>query len=95
MHAVVGMWDMDLALKEGQDEALPAIMEGVRRRPGFVHGYWTSDVEDPSVNVSFVVWESRERAEEFRQSVLGNAAAQLQAGIRNKGLRIVEVDASA
>ncbi len=26
MHAVVGMWDMDLALKEGQDEALPRVM---------------------------------------------------------------------
>jgi heme-degrading monooxygenase HmoA len=89
------MWEMDLSLKEGQDEALPGIMEGVRRRPGFVHGYWTSDVDDPSVNVSFVVWESRERAEEFWQSVLGNAPAQLQAGIRNTGLRLVQVDASA
>jgi heme-degrading monooxygenase HmoA len=95
MHAVVGMWEMDLSLKERQDEALPGIMEGVRSRPGFVHGYWTSDAEDSSVNVSFVVWESRERAEEFRQSVLGNAAAQLKGGIRNKGLRIVQVDASA
>ena len=95
MHAVVGMWDMDLSLKEGQGEALPGIMEGVRSRPGFVQGYWTSDVEDPSINVSFVVWESHEQAVEFRQAVLGNAAAQLQAGIRNQGLRIVQVDASA
>lgn len=95
MHAVVGMWEMDLSRKEGQDAALPGIMEGVRSRPGFVHGYWTADVADPSINVSFVVWDSRDRAEEFRQSVLGNAAAQLRAGIRNKELRVVQVDASA
>jgi heme-degrading monooxygenase HmoA len=89
------MWDMDLSSKEVQDEALPGIMEGVRGRPGFVRGYWTSDVEDPSVSVSFVVWDSLEQAEEFRESVLGNAAGQRAAGIRNTGLRIVQVDASA
>ncbi len=60
-------------------------MEGVRRRPGFVHGYWTFGVENPSVNVSFVVWESRERAEEVRQSVLGNVAAQLQPASVTRG----------
>lgn len=95
MHAVVGTWDMDLSMKALQDEALPGLIEGVSRRPGFVQAYWTSDPDDPSVNVSFVLWETRQHAEDFRRQVLGNAAAQVQAGVHNKGLRVVQVDASA
>jgi hypothetical protein len=41
------------------------------------------------------VWETREHAEDFRRQVLGNAAAQVRAGVRNEGLRIVQVDATA
>ena len=95
MHAVVGTWDMEPSMKSSQDQALAGIMESVRQRPGFVQAFWTSDPEHPRVNVSFVVWETREHAEEFRRQVIGNSAAQLRAGVRNEGLRIVQVDATA
>jgi len=95
MYAVAGTWTMDVSMLEAQKSGLPHIVEGVKRNPGFVRGYWASDVDDPNQTVTFIVFETLEQARRFRQAVIDNAPAQVSSGVSRGGLRIVEVQAEA
>jgi len=95
VFAVVGTWIMDANMRERQMEALPALVAGVRQNEGFVRGFWTEDVDDSDVSLTFIVLETLEQAQAFREAVLANAPAQAESGIAGAGLRIVKVTADA
>ena len=95
MFAVTGTWTMDAAMKEEQLRVLPMLVEGVRQNPGFVRGFWADDLDDSSQSVTFIVFETLDQARGFRDSVMGNAPAQTEAGVERGGLRIVEIRAEA
>ena len=93
MFAVTGTWTMDTDMRERQVEALPALVAGVRQNDGFVRGYWTEDVDDPAVSVTFIVFETLHQAHAFRDAVIANAPAQAESGVEGAGLRILKVTA--
>jgi heme-degrading monooxygenase HmoA len=95
MFAVAGRWILDPAQAEQQSEALQRIVAGVQELPGFVRGFWSHDVAAPSVNVTFIVFETLDQAEGFRKAVEANAPAQEQVGVARNELRVVEVVAHA
>ena len=93
MFAVAGTWTMDANMRERQAELLPGLVAGVRQNEGFVRGFWTEDVDDPGVSVTFIVFETLEQARSFREAVLANAPAQTDAGVDRGALRVVKVTA--
>ncbi len=93
MFAVAGTWTMDAGMHGRQEAALTAIADGVCRREGFVRGFWSEDVDDPAVHLTFIVFETLEQARDFRAAVLANAPAQADSGVERAGLRLVEVKA--
>ena len=95
MFAVVGTWTMDANMRERQVEVLPALVAGVRQNDGFVRGFWTEDVDDSAVSLTFIVFETLEQARAFREAVLVNAPTQAETGVARAGLRIVKVTADA
>lgn len=95
MFAVVGTWTMDANMRERQVEVLPALVAGVRQNDGFVRGFWTEDVDDSAVSLTFIVFETLEQARAFREAVLANAPTQAETGVARAGLRIVKVTADA
>ena len=95
MFAVVGTWSMDQDMRERQAKALPALVAGVRQNEGFVRGFWTEDVDDSAVSLTFIVFETLEQARAFREAVLANAPAQAESGIARAGMRVVKVTADA
>ncbi|MGV8848327.1 MAG: hypothetical protein ACOH16_02155 [Propionibacteriaceae bacterium] len=95
MFAVAGTWTMDLAMVERQADALVPLVTRVPQNPGFVKGYWSQDVDDPAVNLTFVVFETFDQAVAFRNAVLANSPAQTESGVQRAGLRIVEITAEA
>ena len=62
---------------------------------GFVRGFWTEDVDDSAVSLTFIVFETLEQARAFREAVLANAPTQAETGVARAGLRIVKVTADA
>lgn len=95
MFAVVGRWAMDTDMRDKQAEALPVLVSGVSQNEGFVRGFWTEDVDDPNVSVTFIVFETLEQALAFRQAVTANAPGQAEAGVDRAELSIVKVTADA
>ena len=95
MFAVAGTWTMDRDMRERQAEALPALVAGVRQNEGFVRGFWTEDVDDSAVSLTFIVFETLEQARAFRDAVMANAPGQAESGVEGAGLRIVKVTADA
>ncbi len=95
MFAVTGTWAMDTSMLARQAEVLPAVVAGVTQNEGFVRGFWSQDVDDPSVSVTYIVFETLEQARSFRDAVIANAPAQAETGVQRNGLRIVEVKADA
>ena len=95
MFAVAGTWTMNADMRERQAESLPGLVAGVRQNEGFVRGFWTEDVDDPGVSVTFIVFETLEQARNFREAVLANAPGQANAGVDRAGLRVVKVTAEA
>ena len=86
---------MDNSMRERQAAVLPHLVAGVRQNPGFVRGFWADDLDDPDVSVTFVVFETLDQAQSFREAVIANAPAQVEVGIERAGLRIVEIQADA
>lgn len=80
---------------EHQAEVLPGLVAGVSQNDGFVHGYWSQDIDDPAINVTFIVFETLEQARSFHSAVIANAPAQTETGVHRAGLRVVEVKADA
>jgi len=95
MFAVAGTWVMDPVMLEHQAEMLPRLVAGVTQNDGFVRGFWSQDVDDPAVSVTYIVFDTLEQARSFRSAVIANAPAQAQAGVQPAVLRIVEVRADA
>jgi hypothetical protein len=95
MFAVAGTWAMDTGMLERQAEMLPRLVAGVTQNEGFVRGFWSQDIEDPSVSLTYIVFETLEQARSFREAVIANAPAQAETGVQRAGLRIVEVKADA
>ena len=95
MFAVSGSWRMDNSMRERQAAVLPQLVAGVSQNPGFVRGFWADDLDDPDVSVTFVVFETLDQAQSFREAVIANAPAQVEVGIERAGLRIVEIQADA
>jgi len=95
MFAVAGTWSMDADMLAQTEAALPVLVEGVQQNPGFVRGYWSSDVDDPGVSITFIVFETLDQARDFRKAVMANAPAQAESGVERTGMRIVEVRAEA
>ena len=95
MHAVAGRWTLDPAQAERRGEALTGIVAGVQQLPGFVRGFWSRDVTDPSTSHTWIVFETREQAEKFRLSVQQNAPAQRESGVARDDLVLLEVVAEA
>jgi hypothetical protein len=95
VYAVAGRWTLDPAKADRQDDGLTGIVSGVRQLPGFVRGFWSRDVADPSASLTWIVFETREQAEEFRRAVEQNAPAQQESGVARGDLALVEVVAEA
>ncbi len=95
MFAVVGEWAMDKDMRDQQAAALPALDSGVSQNEGFVRGFWTEAVDDPTVSLTFIVFETLDQALTFRQAVTANAPGQAEAGVDRAELRIVRVTADA
>jgi quinol monooxygenase YgiN len=93
MFAVSGMWKMDPSMRAQQEQMLPQLVEGVKKNPGFVRGFWANDLDEPDQSVTFIVFETLDQARGFRDAVLANAPAQADSGVERGGLRIVEVRA--
>jgi hypothetical protein len=74
---------------------LPELVEGVKRNPGFVRGFWANDLEEPDLSHTFIVFDTVDHALAFRQAVMANAPAQTEAGVQRGALRIVEIQADA
>jgi quinol monooxygenase YgiN len=91
VFAVTGTWTMDPSMREHQQTMLPALVEGVRRNPGFLRGYWCEDVTDGATSVTFIAFETLDQARAFREAVLANAPAQAESGVERGDLRIVRV----
>jgi hypothetical protein len=86
---------MDPSMRQQQAQALQGIVAGVSSSPGFVRGFWSRDVDEPEVSLTYIVFETREQAVEFRSAVDSNAPAQASSGVSRSGLRIAEVMADA
>jgi hypothetical protein len=95
MFAVAGTWRMNVGMLQRQAEALPALVARVTQNAGFVRGFWSQDVDDPAVNITFIVFETLEQARSFRAAVVANAPAQADSGVQPAELRVVEVRAEA
>ena len=95
MFAVSGTWTMDSGMREQQAAMLPALVAGVSQNAGFVRGFWSEDVDDPAVAVTFIVFETRDQADAFREAVMANAPAQAESGVGRAGLRTVRVTVDA
>ena len=63
--------------------------------PGFLHGFWSSDVDDGDLSVTYVVFRTEEQAVAFKAAVEANAPAQSGAGVERRNLRLLEVRAHA
>lgn len=86
---------MDADKRQEQEAVLPTLVEGVRLSPGFVRGFWSNDVDEPGVSLTFIVFETLDQAREFRKAVIANAPAQAVSGVERSGIRIVEIRADA
>ena len=95
MYAVAGTWALDRSLAAAQGQSLHTIVAGVRNLPGFIRGFWSRDIAEPDVNVTYIVFETLQQAQDFRASVEANAPRQAEVGVSRTGLRIVEVEADA
>jgi hypothetical protein len=90
-----GTWTMDATMRQQQKLWLPNLVDGVKQNPGFVRGFWADDLDKPERSVTFIVFETLDQARGFREAVMANAPAQLDAGVERGELRILEVHADA
>jgi hypothetical protein len=95
MHAVVGIWTLDEALRE---EQLRVLHEEVVPRtvgmPGFVCGHWTHDPETGKAH-SMIIFSSSRAASNFKALVTTRSQAIARLGVTNDILSSVDVVASA
>jgi hypothetical protein len=95
VFAVAGTWKLDAEMREQQKRVLPMFVESVKQDPGCIRGFWADDLDRPELSVTFIVFETLDRARGLREAVLHNAPAQVDAGVERGELRIVEVRADA
>jgi hypothetical protein len=95
VFAVLGTWTRDDAMRARQDQALPDLVDGVKQNPGFIRGFWADDLDQPGRSVTFIVFNTMDQAQAFRDAVLANAPTQRQVGVGRSELQILEVQADA
>lgn len=95
MYAVAGTWRREPEKRDEQDGALQAIVAGVSQSRGFVRGFWSRDVDEPEISLTYIVFETLEQATAFRSAVEANAPAQAASGVERTGLRVAQVEADA
>lgn len=78
-----------------QAEMLRVLVSGVMQNEGFVRGFWSRDIDDPTVSVTFIVFETREQALSFREAVIANAPTQGEVSVQRASLRVLDVIADA
>jgi hypothetical protein len=95
MHGVLGLWTMDPAKQDTQDQKLrERIVPSVSKAPGFVRGAWGREA-DGDRSVSFIVFDDERSARKFIHAVRENAGLQKTAGVANDELILVELNAEA
>jgi hypothetical protein len=95
MYAILGLWDMDPAMREQQDAVLrERIVPGVAGSPGFVRGAWSREVGGER-HASFITFEDEPSAREFMATVRANGEQQQANGVANRELVLVELVAEA
>jgi hypothetical protein len=95
MYAVVGIWNIDPAFRDTQDQGLhELVIPSVRNHPGFVAGYWMRDPHSGKGHTTIVL-DSEQSAQAFKENVLGNSQNQAKAGITTDSLAVVEILAQA
>jgi hypothetical protein len=86
---------VDVDMLERQADMLTPLVARVAQNSWFVRGYWSQDVDDPVVNITFILFQTPDQAVAFRDAVLANAPAQAESGVERAGLRVVEIKAQA
>ena len=71
VHAVVSVWNVEKGREEEQQRGLEQLVPMVQRAPGFVAGYWTSDLESGKA-YTMIVLESEQAAQQFKAMVESN-----------------------
>lgn len=95
MHAVVGIWTMDLARRDEQNRLLTEeIVPLVQSQPGFVSGYWMHDPETGKSHTA-IIFDTRASANGFKAFVESRTQQAAQAGVTSDILTTVEVVADA
>jgi hypothetical protein len=94
VYVVIGVWELDLKLREMQRQVLDGIVAGVSQAPGIVKGYWAEGTADPLRSHTFIVFADRTSAEAFAADVRGNIENQARAGVSNVSLDLAEVSAT-
>lgn len=82
MFAVAGQWRLDSSMSPQQEESLRHIVAGVAQSDGFIRGLWSRDVEDPEMNLTYIVFDTLEQARSFASTVRANAPAQSEHGVQ-------------
>jgi peroxiredoxin len=95
VYAVIGLWTMDPAMQDLQDQELnDRIVTSVANTRGFVRGAWAREV-DGDRSVSFIEFDDESAARDFVNTVHANAPRQRAAGVSTDELLLVELVAES
>ncbi|MFF4625082.1 hypothetical protein [Nonomuraea jabiensis] len=94
MHAVVGFWTVDEALRAERVRGLhEEVIPITSSQPGFVSGYWMHDPETGKSHTT-IVFDDRESADRFKSVVEARSRRAAQVGTADI-LAVVDVEAHA
>ena len=91
MYAVVAVFDLARAWDEEQQRTVDEQLIPITREvPGFVSGYWMSDLAEPRTHV-LTIWETEEQARAFIGFVEGRRLEAEEAGVVHGSMTAVEM----
>lgn len=91
MYAVVAVFDLARAWDEEQQRTVDEQLIPITREvPGFVSGYWMSDLAEPRTHV-LTIWETEEQARAFIGFVEGRRPEAEGAGVVHGSMTAVEM----
>ena len=91
MYAVVAVFDLARAWDEEQQRTVDEQLIPITREvPGFVSGYWMSDLAEPRTHV-LTIWETEEQARAFIGFVEGRRPEAVEAGVVHGSMTAVEM----
>ena len=94
MYAAVGSFEMSASPRREHHEGADQIASRVALMPGFVSGYW-SESHSGSLGHTYVVFELRQQADDYVQSLLADASDGSVGGATVVSVTLAEVTASA